>query len=34
MPTWQAILLGAMLALTPSLVVLGLLVWRTIEGKR
>jgi len=32
--TWQAILLGMMIALTPSLVVLGLLLWRAMEGKK
>jgi hypothetical protein len=32
MATWQAILLGVMLAWSPSLVWLALMLWRTMEG--
>jgi hypothetical protein len=34
METWQAILLGVMVAWTPSLLVLALILYRTWEGKR
>ena len=31
MNLWQAYMLGVMTALTPSLLVLGLILWRTME---
>lgn len=34
MEPWQWVLLGVMIALTPSMLVLGLLLWRTWEGQR